>query len=135
VQIPVEARICPYCRKSQRSVGKILGVALVLAVMISLAGIWVITREDPAVFLRKRMAEVRSKVERKVYPGFDAVIAGKKVKVGMALAEVRDLMGEPYEINRAVSGDQITEQWVFKKGSGYQYLYFDNGILKTIETK
>jgi len=133
VQIPVEAKVCPYCRRSQSSPVKVLVFGLVLAVVASLAGIWAVTRENPAVFLRKNLEKVRSKAQDKIHPGVD--VARKKVKVGMTIDEVRSLLGEPYQINRAVSGDQVTEQWVFKKGDGYQYLYFDNDVLKTIETR
>ena len=135
VQIPIAAKVCPYCRRSQRSPFKILGLVLLLTTAGSLAGIWAVTRENPVTFLQKRAAQVRGKVEKKVYPGLDDAIARKKVKVGMRLEQVRTLIGEPYQINKAVSDDMETEQWVVKAGGGYQYLYFDNGILKTIETK
>ena len=39
--------------------------------------------------------------------------------------------GKPRNINETITAAGKSEQWVY--GSG-QYLYFDNGILKTIQT-
>ena len=70
---------------------------------------------------------------RKLYPWpaevWSAIESGK-VYVGMTAEQARLSWGTPKDVNRTVSGTSIHEQWVYAKGS---YLYFEEGILKTIQ--
>lgn len=53
------------------------------------------------------------------------------VKIGMTREEVlTEGWGRPKEINKTTTGNYVSEQWVYKN---YNYLYFDNGILTTIQ--
>ncbi|OMP66888.1 hypothetical protein [Domibacillus epiphyticus] len=54
----------------------------------------------------------------------------KKVYIGMTQAEVLERWGKPKDINRTVSANGTGEQWVYPN---YQYLYFEDGILVTIQ--
>jgi hypothetical protein len=54
----------------------------------------------------------------------------KKVIIGMTTEQVVAAWGRPYNINETITARGKSEQWVY--GSG-QYLYFDNGVLKTIQ--
>lgn len=54
------------------------------------------------------------------------------VHIGMTTQDVLDSSwGRPKKINRSVNEYGTREQWVYP---GYNYLYFDDGILKTIHT-
>ena len=57
-------------------------------------------------------------------------IEEEKVFIGMTPDQAKLSWGLPKNINRTHTGSGISEQWVFSSGS---YLYFENGILKTIQ--
>jgi hypothetical protein len=54
------------------------------------------------------------------------------VKIGMTANDVRNKSnwGSPNKINRTITAFGTHEQWVYGGGN---YLYFDNGILRTIQ--
>lgn len=60
-----------------------------------------------------------------------AAIADRHIHLGMTKEEVRESWGEPKDINRTVSLQYTHEQWVY---SGH-YLYFENGLLATIQDR
>jgi hypothetical protein len=68
------------------------------------------------------------------YPNISSSVWDKiqsgKVSVGMTKQECELSWGKPTGINKTVTGNEITEQWVYHPSS---YLYFTNGILKTIQ--
>lgn len=59
-----------------------------------------------------------------------AVIEKGEVFVGMTAEQARMSLGEPKEINRTITGNILSEQWVYRTGS---YLYFKNGMLTGIQ--
>ncbi len=59
-----------------------------------------------------------------------SAIEKAKVFVGMTAQQARMSWGEPKEINRTSSASVKQEQWVYGDGN---YLYFDNGILTSIQ--
>lgn len=60
---------------------------------------------------------------------FNLILSGK-VKVGMTKEMCKCSWGEPEDINKTIGSWGVHEQWVY---SGGNYLYFENGILKTIQ--
>lgn len=52
-----------------------------------------------------------------------------KVKIGWTQQMCREAWGAPNDINKTITSSKVHEQWVYRKG----YLYFDNGILTTIQ--
>ncbi|WP_211147016.1 hypothetical protein [Paenibacillus dokdonensis] len=53
------------------------------------------------------------------------------VSIGMTKEEVlASTWGKPKDINKTTTANYVSEQWVY---SGYRYLYFENGILTTIQ--
>jgi hypothetical protein len=56
-------------------------------------------------------------------------IENGKVLQGMTTEQVLLSLGEPLDVSRSTIGSQTHEQWVYGSGN---YLYFDDGILKTI---
>lgn len=58
------------------------------------------------------------------------LIADGKVQIGMTTDQVIASWGKPQDINRTTSVNYTREQWVYRN---YQYLYFYDGILETIQ--
>lgn len=59
-------------------------------------------------------------------------LASKGVSIGMTQEQVKSSSwGEPKKINTTQSKYGVSEQWVYEGGN---YLYFDDGILTTIQT-
>ncbi len=59
---------------------------------------------------------------------FDRILQGK-VKIGMTKEMCKLSWGTPKDINETISVGNKSEQWVYSEN----YLYFDNGILTTIQ--
>lgn len=56
-------------------------------------------------------------------------ILEEKVWIGMTKEMARESWGLPQDINRTITANGVHEQWVY----GDSYLYFDDGILTTIQ--
>lgn len=68
---------------------------------------------------------------RKQYGAATAkLIIEGRVRIGMTAQMCRDAWGEPSDINRTTGSWGVHEQWVYGLGS---YLYFENGILTSIQ--
>lgn len=61
-------------------------------------------------------------------------IGQKKVMTGMTAEEVRRSWGEPTRINSSVGSYGRHEQWVYGSGGDTQYLYLDNGVLRSMQS-
>ena len=59
-----------------------------------------------------------------------SAIMESKVFIGMTDKQVKKSWGTPNDINRTITSRVISEQWVY---GANQYLYFENGILTTIQ--
>jgi len=86
---------------------------------------------------RKRMTEQRRRnfVER--HPGLsprieEALLQGR-VLVGMTSTMVEASWGEATDINRTITADQTREQWIYGSAGDRTYLYFDDGVLTTVQ--
>jgi hypothetical protein len=53
-----------------------------------------------------------------------------EVSIGMTADQVRLSWGKPEKINATLSSERQREQWVY----GKQYLYLQNGVLKSMQT-
>lgn len=58
------------------------------------------------------------------------LIIARKVYIGMTASEAKDSWGNPYDINRTITINKTREQWVY---GNRKYLYFENGVLTTIQ--
>lgn len=64
---------------------------------------------------------------------FRALAERRRVAVGMTPDWVRRAWGEPTTINRSVYESGVTEQWVYRNGSGKaQYVHFRDGVVSSI---
>lgn len=60
---------------------------------------------------------------------------GGTVRIGMTEEQVIRAWGKPDAINTTITAGGKTQQWVYGRGLGsHQYLYIDNGTLRTIQT-
>ena len=70
------------------------------------------------------------------YDGINAVIASqpKNPAIGMTADEVENsTWGKPYDINKTTTKNGISEQWVYKSGSSFKYIYLENGVVTAIQ--
>jgi len=62
------------------------------------------------------------------------LIFENQIRIGWSEAEVLESMGQPKKINTTRSASGSREQWVYQgENYDFKYLYFDNGILTTIQ--
>jgi len=60
-------------------------------------------------------------------------IANKQVMLGMTADQVRESWGEPDDINRTTTRWGTSEQWVYGPSLEAMYLYFDDGVLTSVQ--
>lgn len=61
----------------------------------------------------------------------NALLEGK-FSLGMNKEQITTLLGEPNDINRTVTKNGISEQWIYGSlGYGAKYLYFEDGLLES----
>lgn len=92
--------------------------------------------------LKEQYPREAEKIESSFQPKIDAAIARTKsaeqqeskhsgVYIGMSTIEVlASKWGKPQSVNRTTSSSGTREQWVY---GGKNYLYFENGMLTTIQ--
>jgi hypothetical protein len=86
-------------------------------------------QEAERIALAKRKAELINK-----YGTYDSKrILEKKVWLGMTTDMARESLGEPNDINRTISSSGVNEQWVYGSIPSQIYLYFENGMLITVQ--
>jgi len=56
-------------------------------------------------------------------------ISARQVMIGMTAMQCLQSWGRPDDINRTITANGRHEQWVY----GSKYLYFDDGVLTTIQ--
>lgn len=82
----------------------------------------------------KRLAAIREAANREAAAQEAAAKAKAKsegVRIGMTQEQVlASSWGRPQKVNKTTTAYGVHEQWVY---SGYNYLYFEDGILRTIQ--
>lgn len=80
---------------------------------------------------RKEAAEKRrSTIIGKYGETIGNYILSGKVVVGMTREQCRESWGSPNRVNKTTTAYTLREQWVY---SSSRYLYFENGVLTTIQ--
>jgi len=68
----------------------------------------------------------------KLAPEIKNALLEGKFFIGMDKEQIKVLFGEPENINRTVTKNVVSEQWIYGNlGYGEKYLYFKNGILES----
>ena len=82
---------------------------------------------------KERLKSLRAQLKKKYITlygqNFGTLVAEKKVAIGMSKEMVVSSWGKPNDINRTITAKSTSEQWVFTNS----YLYFENGVLTTIQ--
>jgi len=75
----------------------------------------------------QRSAERISLIKAKKWPAnIEKAVLDGKVQIGMTDEQVRMSLGKPVTVNRTVTANTVTEQWVYGSST---YLYFRDGVL------
>jgi hypothetical protein len=143
-----EAKSCPHCGATPKKKGIGCGT-LIVAVILVMIVLRIFNANDPPPSSNVRsMAEVTAekngdnltpkgkniKAKHPEWSDSDCnTIASGKVHTGMTSEQAVAAWGRPYKINETLTGSRSREQWVMHE-SGSDYLYFDNGILTTIQS-
>jgi len=151
-EISSDAKTCPNCGKKQ-GISTTVGCLTIIVVFIFIGAVsnWnqdtgTQTKEpdqnlasltphksQPKQSILTKQGE---KIKKK-HPGWpDDVcntIAEKKIHIGMDREQVIAAWGKPHEINETTGTYGVHEQWVMSEGFKSDYLYFDDGILTTIQ--
>jgi len=145
MMIPKEAKICPHCRKNIGSGSNLWVILILLLLIFWLAGKCSIPSFNSYRETAKKAATAptpevtltdKGKIVKKAHPTWENsdcnTIADNKIRVGMTTDQVETAWGKPYKINTTITGTSQSDQWVMNK-NGDTYIYFDNGILTSIQ--
>jgi len=150
MMIPEDAKICPHCRKT---LGWTLPAKIGLVVLILWAIGYAISGSpdksgtnqtasstspsesrstQPDIPLTQKGQKVKEK--HTLWSNDDCnTIAEKKIHIGMTEDQVRVAWGKPYRINTTTGSYGEHAQWVMHDSIHSDYLYFDNGVLTSIQ--
>lgn len=159
MMIPADAKICPHCRKKQ-GMGPVIKILLAILVLAWIGSIMARSEKGDKSILsspippslddfRERAKESINKAEesvqltakgekvKKQHPTWNNsdcnTIGEKKIHIGMTSEQVRAAWGKPHKINTTVGSYGKHEQWVMSDSIGSSYVYFENGILTSIQ--
>jgi hypothetical protein len=143
-----EAKTCPNCGITPKKKGIGCGTLIVAVILIMvIAGVF--GKNDPLpsgnvrtmaeVTAEKSVANLTAKGKniKSKHPAWPDdicnTIADRQVYAGMTTEQAQAAWGKPYKINYTTySNNREREQWVMHE-RGSSYLYFENGILTTIQ--
>lgn len=81
----------------------------------------------PTIFLEEDAEKYKKIFGQEIW---DKILLGK-VTIGMPAEACELSWGRPAKINRTIFSGSKSEQWIYGKGSNY--LYFENGILRSMQ--
>lgn len=140
MMIPVDAKVCPHCRKKQGIgfIGKLFFVFFVLVIL----GAFLSTFENkpskslPQTIQETPLTEAGVKIKNE-NPSWSNeacnTIAKNEIFIGMHKDQVIRAWGKPHQINTTTGSYGHHEQWVMRDSINTDYLYFKNDILTTIQ--
>lgn len=143
MMIPEDAKVCPHCRKKQgMGFFKALGALLLIFFIISMFSVALSpphtkTASQPSPMAPEETLTPKGKKVKDKHPGWSNdicnTIAEKKIRVGFTSEQAAAAWGKPYKINTTTGTYGTSEQWVMYDSIDSSYLYFDNGILTSIQ--
>ena len=94
-------------------------------------------REQQRAEARRKWREALAAKRKTLTEAYGAKIAERlmngQIWIGMTRAMAIAARGEPEDINKTTTAGGVSEQFVYGDMSNRKYLYFDNGILTTIQ--
>lgn len=161
--IPIQADHCPACsakqkgsktnatsqKPSSKRFKTWMGVAIVIIALTAWGGILKNrpvsepantgtsgTRTSSNASDEVNLTEEGNKVKAQ-YPQWSNDICNrigeKKIQLGMTKEQVIAAWGKPYKVNQSIGSWGEREQWVVDNSTRSDYLYFHNGILKSMQ--
>lgn len=141
MMIPEEAKICPHCRKSQPS--KTVRYLVLFIILLfsytcsqmppspsSSSNSTVTTQQEAPLTTQGKKIKAK-------HPSWSNricnTVAKKEIYVGMTAEQVKAAWGKPYKINTTIGSYGNHEQWVMSDGIGSDYVYFENGIMTSLQ--
>ncbi len=136
MMIPVDAKVCPFCRKKpSMTLLKFLGVAFaVLFIGTCIAAMNEGSKIKPASITEKSIAltEKGQKIKKKNPDWTDHIcntVGEKRIFIGMKKDQVIAAWGRPERINATTYSWGTHEQWVY----GQSYVYFRNDTMESLQ--
>lgn len=144
--IPAEAKICPNCRKRQ-GLGFLRSLLLVFFAIAVFGVVKASINQQKASAPASSVTESgvpeigfltpKGKILKAKHPAWadDAcnAIAEKKIFIGMTRDQVIAAWGKPHKINTTTTASHNHEQWVMHDSIDSSYLYFDDGVLRSMQ--
>ncbi|MFA6009258.1 MAG: hypothetical protein WC799_04680 [Desulfobacteraceae bacterium] len=145
MMIHKKAKVCPFCKKKFGLTlpAKIFLSLIILGYIGYLSGpsskttfnahsTGSIQSEMQEVSLTKKGKKIKVK-HQDWSNGICNVIGEKKIHIGMTAQQVKTAWGKPYKINTTSGAWGEHEQWVIHDSINSDYLYFENGILTSMQ--
>ncbi|WP_449619971.1 hypothetical protein [Robertmurraya sp. Marseille-Q9965] len=85
---------------------------------------------DYETFISDELTAYKKQEEEYIQEMIEEKEESTTIRIGMTPDEVVEKWGKPEDINRTITAFSTSEQWVYPN---YVYLYFDDGILTTIQ--
>lgn len=150
MRIPSGAKICPYCRK-QLSTSLLVKIIAGFFLFFAISG-WMQAGKTkpsqataPAQNASTNIAsgapiEIltgKAKIIQNQHPGWSndvcKAVAKESIHIGMTAEQVEAAWGKPYKINSSVGSYGRHEQWVMSESISSSYVYFENGIMTSLQ--
>ena len=91
-------------------------------------------KEDERVNAAMRAVQRRIYLIQKYGEELGTVIASGKIRIGMTKEQCIDAFGKPIDINKTVTANSVSEQWIYKnRDKKTVYVYFENGTLTAFQ--
>ena len=91
-------------------------------------------KKNRAERLKTVAGERRANILKKYGMKTGTLILDNKIEVGMTKQMVVDALGSPDDKNITTNRYGVNEQWVYR-GERYEYVYIDDGIVSSFQTK
>lgn len=89
------------------------------------------SREQTAQIYREEAERKRLAQEQAIRDAIDS----REVFIGMTAEQAEESWGKPKKINRTITTNSVSEQWVYDRGNfRNQYLYLTDGVVRSIQS-
>lgn len=139
--IPKKAEVCPYCLNPQgwTKAAKLFLAFIVLFIIAISVGQNSLNQaaKSPERIADQTELTPAGSAMKQLHPDWANkacnAVAERKIHIGMTDEQVEIAWGKPYKINNTQTANSSSEQWVMHEGIGSDYLYFNNGILISVQ--
>lgn len=149
-EVSTSAKVCPHCGKKHPVGGLTLPAKIGLVILVLWAIGYMVGKNhdtssssqsassseskttESGVLLTEGGGKIKDKHPQ--WSNDDCnTIAEKQIRIGMTAEQVEMAWGKPHQINSTVRAKGEHQQWVMYDSIRSDYLYFDSGILTSIQ--